>query len=80
MRYFSVYYELKANKIKMDHFNGNLFVENTPEAQAIIKKYYTYKPPIISVDNGQEWVELVNQYTPYFLPEITSTKAKSLFS
>jgi len=64
----TLYEELVAAGLKIDNHCSDLYVEDTPEAREIIKKYPAYdKTKQCFVSDKTAWLDIPFAYVPYWL-------------
>lgn len=61
-----LYEALHEAGLKLDHHESDLYVEDTPEAQAIIKRFGAVADPFIDNIEHRPWLDIAFAYTPFF--------------
>lgn len=62
----SLYEELKATGLKIDHHCSDLYIKVTPETTRIINKFKYYKDQFVCNLDGKLKYDVFGAYAPYW--------------
>lgn len=72
----SIYEQMKALNIPMDHHASDLYVKVTPESQKIVDAYKFKKQVTTFIDNidHKQWFDIPFAYDPFWMDKVKSDK------